>query len=99
MSPKSTNVGTQGWTRRDALRMGFSAASLLALLPEGAIPALAQDEVEVPFTDLPSNFNPANPTAQLRILDIRKIDGLITPKDKFYAIQDRKSTRLNSSHT
>jgi len=75
--------------------MGFSAASLLALLPEGAIPALAQDEVEVPFTDLPANFNPANPTAQLRILDIRKIDGLITPKDKFYAIQHHDRPEVN----
>lgn len=95
MSPKSNDAGSQGWTRRDAMRMGFSAASLLALLPEGAIPALAQDEVEVPFTDLPANFNPANPTAQLRILDIRKIDGLITPKDKFYAIQHHDRPEVN----
>jgi len=78
---------TTRMTRRESLRMSLGAAGFLAMLPEGAIPALAQGETEVPFTDIPATFNPANPTAQLRLLDIRKIDGLITPKDKFYAIQ------------
>ena len=42
-------------TRRDTLRLGLSAAGL-ALIPEWALPALAQGEVDVPFTDFPANF-------------------------------------------
>jgi DMSO/TMAO reductase YedYZ molybdopterin-dependent catalytic subunit len=73
-------------TRRDALRTGLAASSLLALVPDWATPALAQGETDVPFTDIPANFNPANPAATTRMLDIRKIDGLFTPKDQFFAI-------------
>ncbi len=72
-------------TRRDTLRMGLAASSVLALVPDWAVPALAQDETDVPFTDIPKTFNPNGPTT--RMLDIRKIDGHITPKDQFFAIQ------------
>jgi hypothetical protein len=65
---------------------GF-AAGLLATFPEWAIPALGQNEVDIPFTDLPANFNPGSPNARSRLLDIRKIDRLITPKDQFFAVQ------------
>jgi DMSO/TMAO reductase YedYZ molybdopterin-dependent catalytic subunit len=75
-------------TRRETLRMGLTAAGLLAFIPEWAVPALAQDEVEVPFTDLPANYNPGGaPNAATRQLDIRKIDGLLTPKDQFFTTQ------------
>src|SRR3954470_16669630 len=75
-------------TRRDTLRWGMAATSLLALLPEGAIPALAQGDTDVPFTDLPKNFNPGGaPGAASRQLDIRKIDGMLTPKDQFFTTQ------------
>jgi DMSO/TMAO reductase YedYZ molybdopterin-dependent catalytic subunit len=75
-------------TRRETLRRGLTAASVLALVPDWAMPALAQDEVDVPFTDIPKNFNPgANPNAPTRVLDIRKIDGPYTPKEQFYALQ------------
>ncbi|HEX4595424.1 MAG TPA: molybdopterin-dependent oxidoreductase [Bryobacteraceae bacterium] len=75
-------------TRRETLRRGLAATSVLALVPDWAMPALAQDEVDVPFTDIPKGFNPgANPNAPTRVLDIRKIDGLYTPKDQFYALQ------------
>jgi DMSO/TMAO reductase YedYZ molybdopterin-dependent catalytic subunit len=74
-------------TRRENLKRGIAAASL-ALLPDWAMPALAEDEVDAPFTDIPKNFNPGNnPNAPTRILDIRKIDGLFTPKDQFFALQ------------
>ncbi len=70
-------------TRRDTLRMGIAASSMLALIPEWA---LAQGDVDVPFTDLPANFNPGDsPTT--RQFDIRKIDGLTVPKDKHFALQ------------
>jgi DMSO/TMAO reductase YedYZ molybdopterin-dependent catalytic subunit len=75
-------------TRRETFRRGLAATSVLALLPDWAMPALAQDEADVPFTDIPKNFNPgANPNAPTRVLDIRKIDGPFTPKDQFYALQ------------
>src|SRR5215468_4824166 len=73
-------------TRRETLK-GFGAASLLALMPEWAVPALAQGEEDVPFTDIPKNFNPSNPNAPTRMLDIRKIDGMFTPKDQFFTTQ------------
>ena len=72
-------------TRRETLRRGL-ATSLLALT-DWAVPALAQGEVDVPFTDIPATFNPNNPNAATRPLDIRTIDGMFTPKDKFFAIQ------------
>ncbi len=72
-------------TRRDTLRTGL-AASVLALAPDWALPALAQDEVDVPFTDLPKNFNPGG-NGPTRVFDIRKIDGPFTPKDQFFSLQ------------
>src|SRR5580692_6602957 len=73
-------------TRRETLRRGLAATSLLALIPEWATPALAQGETDVPFTDIPKTFNPSNPSSPTRMLDIRKIDGALTPKDQFFAI-------------
>jgi len=75
-------------TRRDTLKKGLAASGILALVPEWALPALAQGETDVPFTDLPRNFNPgANPNAATRQYDIRTIDGMLTPKDKFFTTQ------------
>ncbi len=74
-------------TRRETLKRGLIAASALALVPEWAWPALAQGEVDVPFTDIPATFNPINPNGVNRLLDLRKIDGLITPTDQFFFIQ------------
>jgi DMSO/TMAO reductase YedYZ molybdopterin-dependent catalytic subunit len=75
-------------TRRETLRRGLAASSLLALIPDWAMPALAQGDEEVPFTDLPKNYNPQGaPGAATRQLDIRKIDGMQTPKDQFFTTQ------------
>ena len=73
-------------TRRETIRRGLAATSLLALSPDWALPALAQGETLVPFTDLPANFNPT-PSPDRRTLDIRKIDGPFTPKDQFFTTQ------------
>src|SRR5216683_6273990 len=73
--------------RREILRRGLAATSLLAVLPDWATPALAQGETEAAFTDIPANFNPNNPNATSRVLDIRKIDGPFTPSDQFFAVQ------------
>jgi DMSO/TMAO reductase YedYZ molybdopterin-dependent catalytic subunit len=77
---------SQQITRRTTLRRGLAVTSLLAL-PDWALPALAQDETEVAFTDIPATFNPNNPKATSRLLDIRKIDGPFTPTDQFFAVQ------------
>ena len=55
-------------------------------MPEWALPALAQGETEVPFTDWPANFNPA-PAADRRTFDTRKIDASFTPADQFFTTQ------------
>ena len=76
--------------RREVLRAGLAATSLLAFsVPEWAIPALAQGETDVPFTDVPPNFNAdPSPTAAFRQYDTRKIgpDNFFTPRDEFFAI-------------
>jgi len=73
-------------SRRETLK-GMATAGLLALAADWAIPAAAQDETDVPFTDIPKTFNPNNPNSPTRIMDIRKIDGPITPNDQFFGTQ------------
>ena len=82
-------------TRRETLRRGLTATSLLVLASEWAMPVLAQDETDVPFTDIPKNFNPNNPNAATRMLDIRKIDGPFTPKDQFFAMQHNPKPEID----
>ena len=84
-------------TRRETLKRGLVAASVLALVPEWALPALAQGEVDVPFTDIPATFNPNNPTGANRFLDLRKIDGLITPNDQFFFIQHYNKPEIDAA--
>src|SRR5438093_4791306 len=74
-------------TRRDILKGSLAVAGLSVLgIPEWALPALAQSETLVPFTDIPENF-PTVTAADRRIIDIRKIDGPFTPKDQFFTTQ------------
>jgi DMSO/TMAO reductase YedYZ molybdopterin-dependent catalytic subunit len=74
-------------TRRDVLRGSLALASLAALgVPEWVLPALAQGEALVPFTDLPDVFN-ATPAPDRRLLDVRTIDGPLTHRDKFFTTQ------------
>jgi DMSO/TMAO reductase YedYZ molybdopterin-dependent catalytic subunit len=73
-------------TRRDLLKGGLAVAGLGVLgIPEWVLPALAQGEVLVPFTDLPETFPAA--TVDRRQFDVRKIDGPLTPKDQFFTTQ------------
>jgi DMSO/TMAO reductase YedYZ molybdopterin-dependent catalytic subunit len=83
-------------TRRETLRRGLAATSLLALVPDWAVPAVAQDETDVPFTDIPKNFNPNNPNSPTRMLDIRKIDGPVTSKEQFFAINHFDRPAVNA---
>ncbi|HEY2906476.1 MAG TPA: molybdopterin-dependent oxidoreductase [Vicinamibacterales bacterium] len=74
-------------TRRDLLKGGLAVAGLAAFgIPEWMLPVVAADETLVPFTDIPATFNPT-PSATVRYLDLRKIDGPFTPKDQFFTTQ------------
>jgi len=74
-------------TRRELLRGSLAVAGLSVLgIPEWAIPALAQSETLVPFTDIPADF-PTVTAVDRRIIDVRKIDGPFTPKDQFFTTQ------------
>jgi DMSO/TMAO reductase YedYZ molybdopterin-dependent catalytic subunit len=74
-------------TRREVLGGGLALASLSLLgIPEWALPALAEGETLVPFTDIPKDAN-FTPAPDRRNLDIRTIDGAFTPKDKFFTTQ------------
>jgi DMSO/TMAO reductase YedYZ molybdopterin-dependent catalytic subunit len=74
-------------SRRDLLRGTLALAGLSVFgIPEWAIPALAQGETLVPFTDIPATTN-FTPAVDRRNLDIRKIDGPFTPPDQFFTTQ------------
>jgi len=55
-------------------------------IPEWVLPALAEGEAVVPFLDWPDRVI-TNPAPDRRIIDIRAIDGPITPKDQFFTTQ------------
>src|SRR5262245_56489480 len=82
---KETPIMTMQHTRREILKGSLALAGLGAL-GEWPLPALAQGETEVPFTDIPANAN-FTPAADRRTFDIRKIDGPFTPKDQFFTTQ------------
>jgi DMSO/TMAO reductase YedYZ molybdopterin-dependent catalytic subunit len=73
--------------RREILKAVAATAGLGVLgFPEWALPALAQGETVVPFTDLPATIN-LTPTPDRRIIDITKIAGPFTPRDQFFTTQ------------
>ena len=86
-------------TRREMLQAGLTAATLAALgLPESMMPAVLQGETPVPFTDIPANMNfTVDPNSPNRVLDIRTIDGQITPRDKFFAIQHHGQPEVDAA--
>jgi DMSO/TMAO reductase YedYZ molybdopterin-dependent catalytic subunit len=73
-------------SRRDMLKGSLAVTSLALLnIPEWALPALAQGETMVPFTDAPPTFPAPGPVN--RQYDVRTIDGPFTPADRFFTTQ------------
>ena len=78
---------TEQNTRRQILKGGLALAGLgMVGVPEWVLPAMAQGEEVVPFTDLPAKIVLA-PTEDRRIIDVRTIDGPLTPADQFFTTQ------------
>jgi len=74
-------------SRREILTGGLAVAGLGVLgIPEWVLPALAQGETVVPFTDVPENVRWETPPDR-RLLDVSTIEGPFTPKDKFATTQ------------
>jgi len=73
-------------SRRETLKQAMALAAALSV-PDWVLPALAQGEVDVPFTDVPDTFNPRPADGNRRSLDLRAINGPITPNDQFFFIQ------------
>jgi DMSO/TMAO reductase YedYZ molybdopterin-dependent catalytic subunit len=74
-------------SRREILKGGLAAAGLGVLgVPEWVLPALAQGETLVAFTDIPDNVRWDTPPDR-RLLDVRTIEGPFTPPDKFATTQ------------
>lgn len=83
-------------TRRDVLRSGLAVAGLSFYgIPEWILPVLAQDEIVVPFTDIPENFGSGALGPTRRVLDIRTIREALTSKDDFYTIQHFDKPDIN----
>ena len=73
--------------RREMIKTGMAAATLGAVADfDWILPALAQAEVVVPFTDSHQNFNPS-PAPDRRLFDTRALSGPYTPKDQFFTTQ------------
>jgi DMSO/TMAO reductase YedYZ molybdopterin-dependent catalytic subunit len=84
-------------SRRESLKRGLAASSLFALA-DWAMPALAEGEMDIPFTDYPASYNPnGNPNAATHLLDIRKIDGMITPVDQFFFTQHYNRPEIDAA--
>ena len=78
---------TKQTTRRDLLKGSLAMTGLGCLgFPEWAMPALAQGDTLMEFTDLPSEINLIRGPDR-RIIDIRYIDGFFTPIDQFFTTQ------------
>ena len=79
---------SQRVSRRDLIKSGVTFASLGALgFLEGVLPALAQGEEVIPWTDIPANFTTAGRGG--RSLDTRTVQKstFFTPTEDFYLVQ------------
>ena len=72
---------------KKSMKTGLTLGAVTSL-PHWAMPALAQGEVLVRFTDMPENYSrgPALPGAT-HFLDTREIDSFYTDNEDFYVVQ------------
>lgn len=84
-------------TRRETLKKGLAAASLLTLWSDRSSRGMAQPAGDVSFTDIPANFTTFNPKTSSRLLDIRKIDGPVTPVGEYFAVQHFDQPAINDA--
>ena len=85
--------------RRDMLKKGLVLTGLAAMTSANwPLPALAQGEELVPFTDVPDSFKtgPPKPGA-MHILDTRTISDFYTPNEDFYIVQHYDQPELDLS--
>jgi DMSO/TMAO reductase YedYZ molybdopterin-dependent catalytic subunit len=82
---------------KGALNTGIVTLGALSV-PHWMMPALAQGEVDVPFTDVPDTFNPqpVRPGA-MHFQDTRRIDSFFTDNDDFYVIQHYGQPEIDSA--
>jgi DMSO/TMAO reductase YedYZ molybdopterin-dependent catalytic subunit len=82
---------------KGALNTGIVTLGALSV-PHWMMPALAQGEVDVPFTDVPDTFNPqpVRPGA-MHFQDTRRIDDFFTSNDDFYVIQHYGQPEIDSA--
>lgn len=74
-------------TRREILKGSMGLAGLGVLgFPKWALPALAQDETLMEFTDISDDVRWIR-DAERRIIDVRRIDGPFTPVEQFFTTQ------------
>lgn len=74
-------------TRREILKSSMGLAGLGVLgFPKWALPALAQDETLMEFTDISDDVRWIR-DAERRIIDVRRIDGPFTPVEQFFTTQ------------
>ena len=88
---------TRQTTRRDILKGSLAVAGLGVVgFPEWALPALAQGETLMEFTDLPDEIV-LERTSEQRIIDVRHIDGPVTPRDQFFTIQHHGHPEIDTA--
>ena len=74
-------------TRREILKGSMGLAGLGVLgFPKWALPALAQDETLMEFTDISDDVRWIR-DAERRIIDVRRIDDPFTPVEQFFTTQ------------
>ena len=100
---QSPESGGEKISRRAAIKKTVNAglaAGAVASIPEWVLPALAQGEELVPFTDMPEDYSrpPARPGGT-HFLDTRQISGdsFYTNNEDFYVVQHYGQPELDLS--
>jgi DMSO/TMAO reductase YedYZ molybdopterin-dependent catalytic subunit len=81
-------------SRRDTLKQALSLTGFLAMA-DSVLPVRAQGETDIPFTDYPATFNAGGTGMPRRTFDIRTLDGLTVPADKFFVLQHHNQPQID----